>query len=138
MPRLVYVKRPAPDIEPRLEAMLARLQEEDTTSYRPFHDVDELRELVLDDLALMLTERFDTRRAGRTAPAASRADEPPSPDVVVRRARALRAQLCDRLRSEEARLVTLTGPGGAGKTRLALEAAPASSTRSTTGSSSWT
>ena len=51
MPRLIYVRRPAPEIEPRLEQMLARLQDEDSASYRPFRDAAELRELLLDDLA---------------------------------------------------------------------------------------
>src|SRR6186997_2182436 len=58
MPRLIYVKRPAPDMEPRLAAMLSRLEGEESASYRPFHDVTELRELSLDDLAVLLTERF--------------------------------------------------------------------------------
>jgi hypothetical protein len=51
MPRLVYMKRPAPDIEPRLTDMLTRLQDEDSVSYRPFESADELHGLLLDDLA---------------------------------------------------------------------------------------
>src|SRR3954454_14476420 len=60
MPRLVYVRRPAPDMEPRLAGALRRLQAEDTTSYKPFADPEELRQLILDDLAIMLTERFES------------------------------------------------------------------------------
>ncbi|MCU0261662.1 MAG: DUF4062 domain-containing protein, partial [Ilumatobacteraceae bacterium] len=69
MPRLVYLKRPATDIEPRLAEMLARLQDEDSVSYRPFETTSELHDLVLDDLALLLAERFDGGRAA-TGPAA--------------------------------------------------------------------
>ena len=36
MPRLIYVKRPAPDMEPRLAAMLSRLEGEESASYRRF------------------------------------------------------------------------------------------------------
>ena len=36
MPRLMYVKTPAPDREPRLTAMIAELQAEGTDSYRSF------------------------------------------------------------------------------------------------------
>src|SRR3954465_5064572 len=48
MPRLVYVKRPAPDKEPALAAMLERLTDEDSASYKPFRDADELRALLID------------------------------------------------------------------------------------------
>ena len=121
MPRLVYVKRPAPDMEPGLAEMLGRLQVEDATSYKPFRDPDELRDLVMDDLALLLTERFtgpDPEVAQPWAPAPL----PTPTSTFVGRESAL-AELGDVLVSGRARLVTLTGPGGAGKTRLALEAA---------------
>ena len=37
MPRLVYVKRPAPDMEPRLTEMLDRLEREDTRVVQAVH-----------------------------------------------------------------------------------------------------
>jgi predicted ATPase len=121
MPRLIYVKRPAPDMEPRLAAMLSRLEGEESASYRPFHDVTELRELLLDDLAVLLTERFEPAAA---APTASRRPTtlPTFTSTFLGREAALdelRAVLDD----ERVRLITLTGPGGSGKTRLAVEAA---------------
>jgi predicted ATPase/class 3 adenylate cyclase len=49
---------------------------------------------------------------------------PPSPNRTIGRADDVRA-IADRLRVDGVRLVTLTGPGGVGKTRLGLEAARA-------------
>ena len=55
-------------------------------------------------------------------PALLRLPTPPTP-LVGRRLEV--AAVCAQLRREDVRLVTLTGPGGAGKTRLALAAAAA-------------
>jgi predicted ATPase/class 3 adenylate cyclase len=49
---------------------------------------------------------------------------PPSPNRTIGRANDVRA-IVDRVRVDGVRLLTLTGPGGVGKTRLALEAARA-------------
>jgi hypothetical protein len=57
-PKLIYIKSPAPNREPRLNALIARIRSDDRVSYRPFTDADELRSLVADDLAVLLTERF--------------------------------------------------------------------------------
>ena len=47
---------------------------------------------------------------------------PMQPTPLVGREREVR-EVADRVRTEEVRLLTLTGPGGTGKTRLALQAA---------------
>src|SRR5918995_912352 len=71
IPRLLYVKSPAPDREDRLTAMIAELQAEGADSYRSFRTPRELARLVRDDLALLLSERFTS------ATRAGRAPEPP-------------------------------------------------------------
>src|SRR5438309_6710267 len=50
LPRLIYVKSPAPAREPRLAEMLARIRDEDGGSYQRFPDPAELQRLVEDDL----------------------------------------------------------------------------------------
>lgn len=121
MPRLIYVKRPAPDMEPRLRAILDGLQGEDATSYKPFRDATELEHLLTDDLAILLAERFERseRSSTQTAPV-SNLPSPPS-SFVGREAEL--AELEQLLLDDGVRILTLTGSGGIGKTRLALAVA---------------
>src|SRR5205809_4332741 len=67
LPRLIYVKSPAPAREPRLAEMLARIRDEDGVSYQRFSDPAELQRLVEDDLAVLLSERFEMARSGDDA-----------------------------------------------------------------------
>jgi hypothetical protein len=46
LPRLVYVKSPAPERDSRLAQMLARIKDEGEVSYQHFSDPAELRQLV--------------------------------------------------------------------------------------------
>jgi predicted ATPase len=120
MPRLIYVKRPAPDMEPRLADMLARLQDEDTVSYKPFGDAGELHDLLLDDLAVLLTERFDDARGQAPSSPQPRDNLPAETSSFLGREAELR-DLRALIGAADVRLVTLTGPGGTGKTRLAIK-----------------
>ena len=71
LPRLLYVKAPAPDRDPRLADLLDRIKGEAAASYRYFRTPAELGRLVRDDLAVLLSERFAA--GGRGAAAASAA-----------------------------------------------------------------
>ena len=57
-PMLLYLKRPAPDREPRLAAMIDGIRAAGTVSYRTFASPRELERLLADDLAVLLSESF--------------------------------------------------------------------------------
>ncbi len=119
MPKLVYVKD-ATDREPRLTELLADVKADDGLSYKRFEDADELAELLADDLAVLLSERFGGSED--SAPELRIATPPVPPTGIVGREDDI-AEVLALLRDPDVRLVTVTGPGGVGKTRLALEVA---------------
>ncbi|MFL6128280.1 MAG: ATP-binding protein [Mycobacteriales bacterium] len=119
-PKLIYVKSAA-DREPRLTDLLRRVQADDRAAYKPFEGPDELGDLVADDLAVLLTERFT--RPVRVAPQGLRSARLPVPPTAIVGREAEVGALGALLADPETRLVTLVGPGGIGKTRLALEVA---------------
>lgn len=117
-PKLVYVKDPAPHRSERLVALLDRIRSDDV-SYKKFADAGELTRLVADDLAILLSESFE---AARTE---VKTDDPGLPQMLTRFiGRESDLEAVDALLGRpDVRLVTLTGPGGVGKTRLAIEVA---------------
>jgi predicted ATPase len=120
-PKLIYVKVPAPEREPGLQALLDFIRD-DGVSFRAFATPDELRGLIVDDLALLLTERF---MAQSEKPPADRPATLPAPrgPLIDRDREVVAVQKF--LQREDVGVVTLTGPGGVGKTRLAVQVAAA-------------
>jgi predicted ATPase len=128
-PKLIYVKTPADEREERLKTLLKQIQTDDQVSYKSFSTPEELGELLENDLAVLLTERFaaslGTAQVSETPPdelvlPESNLPEPPTP-LIGREAELQKVSTL--LGKQEVRLVTLTGPGGVGKSRLGLEVA---------------
>ena len=122
MPRLIYRKRPAPGIEPELRRMLDELENARGVSYKYFTDAAELESLVANDLALLLTERFHGRVEPEPGHGITPSPLPAETAPFVGRQTELQ-QLESLLGRDDVRLLTLTGPGGIGKSRLALRLA---------------
>ncbi len=126
LPRLLYVKTPARDREPGLAELLVRIRNEGSVSYQRFTDAADLQRLVENDLAVLLSERFTltqptgSETPGDAVPPAGALPVPPTPLVGREQEVAAVEALVG---SEGVRLVTLTGPGGSGKSRLAVAAA---------------
>ncbi|MET0734188.1 MAG: DUF4062 domain-containing protein, partial [Microbacterium sp.] len=123
LPSLIYIKTPAPEREPALAALLDRIRSDDRSSYKEFRDAAELAELLAGDLATLLAERFDATRDGSDAAQQDAIPGIPAPyTAIVGRAHE-RAELAALLAQPDVRLVPLVGPGGVGKSRLAIEVA---------------
>jgi predicted ATPase/class 3 adenylate cyclase len=58
-PMLLYLKRPAPEREPRLTEMIEGIRAAGRVSYRVFATPKELERLLADDLAVLLSESFE-------------------------------------------------------------------------------
>ena len=124
LPKLIYIRETDGEREPRLTDLLERIRSDDTASFKYFTDADALAGLLEADLATLLAERF----AASTVPAGPDPDEPdealstfPSPVTeLIGRSREV-AGLKRILARDAVRLVTVTGPGGMGKTRLAID-----------------
>ncbi|GAA1991112.1 DUF4062 domain-containing protein [Microbacterium pumilum] len=125
-PRLLYLKAPAPDRQPELSAMIDEIRSQGVDAYRTFHSTRELGRLVRDDLAVLLSERFADSARHDTGPATppatplhDRRSIPVTSTSLIGREEDVSA-VVGMLESSGIRLVTLSGAGGIGKTRLAI------------------
>lgn len=125
-PKLIYIKKPAPECEAGLTQLLNRIKTDDMVSYKFFSSADELRQLVENDLALLLTERFEVSEMklgdAKRLPDFINDNLPAQVTSFIGRENEI-ATVMNLLADPQIRLLTLTGPGGTGKTRLGLQVA---------------
>lgn len=63
-PRLIYIKNPAPERDPALSGLLDRIRDDNASCYTYFSTPQELEDLVQNDLALLLSEYFESVQHG--------------------------------------------------------------------------
>ena len=131
IPMLIYVKR-SEQRQQRLQSLLDRIRDDDRASYVAFDDTEDLEALLTSDLATLLAERFDEGRRVRTTvmnpspdAASSEFVSPPTPLTRLIGRETDLHRVVELLTTDAHRLVSVTGPGGIGKTRLAIAAAAA-------------
>ncbi len=122
MPKLIYIKKSEGHREDKLSELLHKIQRDDKVSYKSFSDAKELSNLILNDLAVLLTERFNTSLHQNISDAKPINSLPAAPNALIGREKCL-AHIATMLDNPSNRLLTLFGPGGIGKTRLAIESA---------------
>ncbi len=126
-------RSPRPSATRQLTTLLADVAADPRVRLRVYSSVDELATLVADDLAAMLAEAFASGAApsaadggpdavAPTTPSSPAATLPIATSSLVGREAEL-AAITRLLGRRDVRLVTVTGMGGIGKSRVALEAA---------------
>lgn len=124
LPKLIYIKQSNKKREDRLTQLLHRIQRDDKVSYKTFTTAGELGNLIVNDLALLLTERFNLTLQNKISTTEHKSFHsiPSIPNSLIGREKDIE-EITSILNDPANRLLTLTGPGGIGKTRLAIESA---------------
>lgn len=118
-PKLIYIKEVDGERDERLITLLNEIRDSGSMSYQRFRSPEQLAELLKNDLALLLSERFADVRV--------RTDQrryvlPAVRSATIGREQE-RAEIAALVMRPNTALVTITGTGGTGKSHLALRVA---------------
>ncbi len=122
MPRLIYIKEPATDQATELKRLISDIGQSGV-SYKVFKTNEDLKSLVINDLVILFTERFESSFVDHQPVLESDVlnEEFPIPPLpMIGREKVVEAVI-DLIQKQKVHLLTLTGTGGIGKTRVALE-----------------
>ena len=120
-PRLIYVKEPAPERQSRLSGLLTKIQKTESVCYQKFSSSRQLRKLLENDLAILLSERFQEDSPKKYQPGSRQQTKLPIIRGSIIGRDAEMKLLKEMVSDPEVGLITVTGPGGTGKTRLSLQ-----------------
>ncbi|MEJ2055325.1 MAG: NB-ARC domain-containing protein, partial [Calditrichaceae bacterium] len=102
--------------------MLKNIRDIDGISYKYYKDHKELEKLIAADLSLLLTEAYESfHQKDSGNPAGEKIHNIPAPATSILGREKEIETARKYLQSGEKRLLTFTGPGGSGKTRLSIE-----------------
>jgi predicted ATPase/tetratricopeptide (TPR) repeat protein len=119
-PKLIYIKN-STERDAKLKALLSEIENNGAICYQNFNSADDLANLLANDIAILLSERFQTAIATKEInESAPKNNLPTVRNEIIGREKEIN-ELIEKLDKSEAGLITLTGPGGTGKTRLSLE-----------------
>ncbi|MBK8983256.1 MAG: DUF4062 domain-containing protein [Ignavibacteria bacterium] len=119
-PRLIYVKEPAPDREKKLDTMLDHIRSHGNVSYKSFSSTEELLKYIEIDLVILISERFFTHSEAKLKSKNTIYNNFPAhlPFLIGREKEI--SEISDLILNRSSQLITITGPGGIGKTRLSI------------------
>jgi len=118
--QLIYLKEPAPGREPRLAKLLESIRAGNAHA-KTFSTLEELRQLLHTDLVQLSQQLPPVLPSQAPVPAVLSSQLPAALTSLIGREDEIAAVRALLLQGE--RLVTLVGPGGVGKTRIAIEVA---------------
>lgn len=119
-PSLIYIKRTNEPRDPALEKLIREMESTGSVSYQKFSAPEELSEFLLNDLAVLLSESFENQNTNRQITNSLNSHLPVIRQNLIGREEEIK--LLSELIEKQSGLVTITGPGGTGKTSLALMA----------------
>ena len=119
-PRLIYVKEPAPEREEKLNEMLDFIRSRGNVSYKSFSSTEELSGFIENDLAILISERFTSHEElSERNKKTIHNNLPVHLSPLIGREKEI-SEICDLILNKDTHLITVTGMGGIGKTKLSM------------------